>query len=105
MERIVYPVFVRFKSFEDLLESSPTHSLFHTLKGNKHVYYFYGSVGENVVLILGFITKKKFKRYVGIKNSKILESDLPNCDSPIPIVEIEEDPIIEGVSIYEEKVS
>lgn len=72
--------------------------ILHKSLNNKHYYYFYISVGESLVVLMLFKTSTIYKRYVGLKAK---ESDEPNSDCFIPIIEIQTDPIVD-LSIIEE---
>lgn len=105
-EITLLPVLIKVKSFVDLIKVLGTGIIYHIhLKDKKHFYYFYSVIGEPVVITLfGIITTEPHKKYVGIVKNKLIETDYPSSDTPLAIVEIEDDPIaivsINGVDIH-----
>lgn len=83
---------IQVVSIGDLLESG-ANCIFHYQQGEQHFYYYYASIGETTMLIIQHLAKTKYKRYVGFKNQKVIESDLLNTDCPVPIIEVENDDI------------
>jgi len=99
-QKTLLPIVIEVKSFLDLIEACPGGMIFHkSLK--KHYYYYYISIGESLIIMMVLKTDVIYKRYVGLKSKKILESDEANSDCFIPIIEILVDPIVE-LSIIEE---
>lgn len=79
---------------KDLLEYG-TVSLLHKKINGEHFYYFYDTIGETLIILLEFSTKKYYKRYLGCSKGKIIENNNPAFESPIPIIEVKEDPIFD----------
>lgn len=95
-EREILPLLIRVSSFNDLVESSGGQTaLMHYKKDSKDYYYYYLTLGETSVIMF-YEDSTPHKRYVGVKNSKIVEKDIPDSDCPVPIIDVSDDLIFEA---------
>lgn len=88
------PIVIEVKSILDMIEACPNGMIMHK-KLLHHIYYFYISLGETLVVMMVYKTEKPFKRYVGNPKGTMLEADEPNSDCFTPIIEVNCDPILE----------
>lgn len=95
-ERIfLCPIVIEVPNMIDIIESSGgVTPILHYSKDGTEYYYFYLSTEGTVITVI-HKTDKKYRRYVGVKNQKLIENDIPDSDSPIPIIEIGKDEILE----------
>lgn len=96
-EQTLLPIVIKVNNLCDLIEASGGQTaLMHLTKNGKNYYYYYLTLGESTTVIIVFQDEKSHKRYVGTKNNKVVESDCPDSDCPIPIIDITNDPIVES---------
>lgn len=95
LKELTFPVMMELKSFEDLFDSfAQSGALWHKQIKKKHFYYYYASYGDVITLIVCYIGKKAYKKYIGLNRGILRESDTPSSDTPFPISEVDEDPML-----------
>jgi len=96
LKELTFPVMMELKTFEDLFESfAQQGSLFHKKIKDKQMYYYYASYGDVITLIVYHCGKKTYKKYIGLDRAGVLqEANVPSSDTPFPITEIENDPML-----------